>query len=134
MKLLTRLRFVLSRLCEQKFKQSFYNYLTPICTCGNEIETTTYDLLQSPINANERTNERMPLLNNIRNIITSILKQNDTIITKDFLFGNISLDDISDTLILIATIDYLISTKRFLVCNNFTSAEKRIIFDDEIWL
>ena len=46
-------------------------------------------------------------------INTSILKQNDTIITKDLLCGNISLDNISNTPYLNATIDCLFCTERF---------------------
>ena len=39
----------------------------------------------------------MTLLDKVNDINTNILEQNDNIITKDFLFENISLDDISNT-------------------------------------
>lgn len=39
----------------------------------------------------------MTLLDKVNNINTNILEPNDNIITKDFLFENISLDDISNT-------------------------------------
>ena len=51
-------------------------------------------------------------LEKIRNIKFNILEQNNTILTKGFLFGNISLGDTSNALILKGTIDYLISGKR----------------------
>ena len=54
----------------------------------------------------------MTLLDKIRNTNINILEQNDTIITNELFFGNISLDDTLNTLILNATIDYLISTER----------------------
>ena len=44
--------------------------------------------------------------------IINILEKNDTIITNELFFENISLDDTLNTLILNATIDYLISTER----------------------
>ena len=46
-------------------------------------------------------------------IKTKILEKNDNIITRDLLFGNIFFDVTSNSLVLDATIDYLISTKRF---------------------
>ena len=57
-------------------------------------------------------NEKTTLVDKIRNINTSILEQNDIIITKDLVFGNISLDVTSNILILNATIDYFISLPR----------------------
>ena len=38
--LLTRLRLGLSHLREHKFKHSFQDSLNPICSCGNDIETS----------------------------------------------------------------------------------------------
>ena len=76
---ITRLCLGLSHLREHKFKHSFQKCLNPICTCGCEIETTTHFLLHCPIYANER----MTLLDKIRNINTTILEQNDSLITKD---------------------------------------------------
>ena len=46
-----------------------------------------------------------------RSINTSILEHVDTILTRALLFGYVSLDDTSNTLILNATIGYLISPK-----------------------
>ena len=99
----------LSQLREHKLKHSFQDFFDPICTCWYETETTNHYLLHFPI----YTNERMTLLNNIRNINTNILDQNDTITTKDLLFSNFSLDGNWNTLILNGTTEYLISTKRF---------------------
>ena len=83
-------------LCEHKFKHSFQEFLDLIYTYGFEIEITTHYILHCSINVNER----MTLLETIRSINTSILKQNDTITIKDFFFGNIFLDETSNTLAL----------------------------------
>ena len=84
-------------LCQSSFNS--------ICTCQFETETTTHNQLHCPI----YPNETIVLLDKIRNINVSILEQNYTIITKDLLFGNISLDDASNTLIFNATIDSYIN-------------------------
>ena len=47
-KLLTRLRLGLSHLCVQKFKRCFQDSLNPICSCGNDTETSAHFLLQCP--------------------------------------------------------------------------------------
>ena len=38
-KLLTRLRLVLSHLGKYNFKQSFQDILNPLCSCSHDIET-----------------------------------------------------------------------------------------------
>lgn len=71
-------------------------------------------LLGSPSYANERRT----LLDKIRSINSCILQENDTIITKDLFFGNISLNKTSNTLISNARIDYLISTQGLAVSDD----------------
>ena len=105
-KLLTRLR---SHLREHKFKHGFQDSLNPICSCGNDIETSAHFLLHCP----HYSNERSTFLNTIRNINRHIFDKNDLQITETLLYGNSSLDDKSNTLILNATIDFLFVTKIF---------------------
>ena len=38
----------LSHLREHKFKHGFHDTLNPICSCGNDIETSTRFLLHCP--------------------------------------------------------------------------------------
>ena len=63
-RLVTRLRLFLSDLCKRKFKHSFQDCPNPHCYCGNDIETSTHDLIHRPTN----TSERMALLDKIRSI------------------------------------------------------------------
>ena len=49
LKLLTRLRLVLSHLRYHKFRYNFQDCINPICVCGVEIETTTHFLLHCPL-------------------------------------------------------------------------------------
>ena len=55
----------------------------------------------------------MTLLNKIKSINCSILEFSDAVVTKSLVFGDNTLSDSSNTLILNSTIDYVISTKRF---------------------
>ena len=106
-RLLTRLRLSLSHLREHKFKHSFEDCLNPLCFCGNEIETSTHYLLHCP----NYTNERMTLLNKIKSINYSILEFSDAVVTNILLFGDNTLSDSCNTLILNSTIDYIILIK-----------------------
>ena len=54
----------------------------------------------------------MTLLNKTKSINCSILEFSDAVITRIVLFGDNTLSDSSNTLILNSTIDYIISTKR----------------------
>ena len=105
-KLLTRLRLGLSHLREHKFKHGFQDSLNPICSCGNDIETSAHFLLHCP----HYSNERSTFLNTIRNINRNILDKNDLQITETLIYGDSSLDDKNNTLILNATIDFLYVT------------------------
>ena len=106
--LLARLRLGLSHLREHKFKHSFQDCLNPLCFCGNEIETSTHCLLHCPT----YTNERMIPLNKIKSINCSILEFSDAVVTRILLFGDHTLSDSCNTLILNLTIDYIIFSKR----------------------
>ena len=108
-KLLTRLRLDLSHLLEHKFKHGFQDSLYSICNCGNDIETLAHFLLHCP----HCSHERSTFLNTIRNINRHIFDKNDLQITETLLYGDSSIDDKSNTLILNATIDFLFVTKRF---------------------
>ena len=69
-KLITRLSLGLSHLREHKFRHNFQDTLNPICSCGDDIETTTHYLLHFPNYLDERT-----LLDNLQSIEkTSMIK------------------------------------------------------------
>ena len=107
--ILTRLRLDLSHLCEHTFKHSFQDCLIPLCLCGNRTKTSIYYLLHCLT----YTNERLTLLNKIKSINCNILESSNTIVTKILLFGENTLSNSSNTLILNSTIEYIIYTQRF---------------------
>ena len=45
LKFLTRIRFGLSHLTDHKFRNNFQDCVNPICSCGQEIETSTRFIL-----------------------------------------------------------------------------------------
>ena len=57
--------------------------------------------------------ERHALLSTIKNIDCRLLDATDTILIKAPLFGNCSVDAHTNTQILNATIEYILTTKRF---------------------
>ena len=108
-KLLTTLGLGLSHLQEHKFKHGFLDSLNPICSCGQNIETSTHFLLHCSI----YSNERLTFLNIIRNIDSNILGKNDLKVTETLLYGDSSCEDTSNTLIINATMEFLFTSKRF---------------------
>ena len=90
------------------FKHSFQDCLNPICSCGIEVETTAHFLLHY----SNYLHERKTLLDNTKSALLNILEQSESFINV-LLFGDTSLNDSSNTIILNAIINYTTSTKRF---------------------
>ena len=105
---MTRLRVGLSNLRERKFKYSFQDTLNPIWNCEN-IGTTSHYLLHSP----DYLHERKTLLKTVSCIASNIFDFNNDQLTEVLLYGKEDLDNINNTSILDAAINYLIETKRF---------------------
>ena len=118
-----RLRLGLSHLRQHKFKHSFKDTLNPFCSCGLDVDTSTHFFLYCPL----FTNQRRTILSTVNNIDSSYDKYtddsndkysnvkytNDSILTHILLFGKVSLDISANTLILTATMKYIISMNRF---------------------
>ena len=98
-KLITRLRLGLSHLCEHKFRHNFQDAFNPICSCGDDIETTIHYLLHSP----NYLDERRTLLDNLQSIGENIHDENHSQISELLLFVFSSNNDESNTCILKAT-------------------------------
>ena len=103
------MRVGLRYICEHKFKQSFQGTLNPICSCGEDIETTSHYLLHCP----NYLQERMTFLNTVTFAVPNISDLNNAQLTEILLYGKEDLDNINNTSILDAIINYLIETKRF---------------------
>ena len=78
-KLITRLRLGLSHLREHKFRHNFQDTLNPICSCGDDIETT--------IHYPNYLDERRTLLDSLQRIGENIYDKNDSQNSELLLFG-----------------------------------------------
>ena len=112
----TRLKLGLSHLREHKFKYGFLESLNSVCSCGEYIETSTHFLLH----CSNYSNERLTFLNIVRNIDRNILDKTVLILDKidlkvmeTLLYGDSSSNDTNNTLIMNATMEFLITSKRF---------------------
>ena len=109
-KFLSRLRLSLSHLREHKFKHNFQDALNYFCSCEKgEVETSSHYLLH----CSNYSEEQLVLVNSLKNINTSILHSSYSKFTSLLLFGDTSFDNNKSTLIIDATVDYIISTGRF---------------------
>ena len=106
-KYLTRLRLELSHLREHRFKHGFLDSLNPVCNCGLDIESTCHFLLYCPNFVNERT----LLLNDVSRITKDALPTCETAFIKLLLYGDDSFDSATNTLILNAYLEYILSSK-----------------------
>ena len=110
MKLLTRIRVGLSHLHENKFRHNFHDSLYSFCNCGLHIETTIPFFLYCL----NYSNQRKTLFEKVNNIKRSLLNQNDSIIVETLLFGSNGLNDEDNAWIIELTIEYIITTERFI--------------------
>ena len=83
------MRLGLSHLAEHKFRQNFPDCLNSICSCGQEIETTSHFLLRCL----KYHFARQTFFEKINLIDSNILQQNDLSITKNLLLDSEKLRD-----------------------------------------
>ena len=107
--MLTRLLTGLSHLREHKFKHSFQDSLKPICRCGTDVESCVHYFLHCLL----FQKERLILLNIVKNIDSELCDYSNLTLIQILFFGDTSLDVNTNSYILSATIDFVISSKRF---------------------
>ena len=108
-KLIPHLRLGLSHLREHKFKHIFQDSINPLWNCGHDIESKTHYLLDCPLFVNEKST----LFSTLSSLDCTLLDNTDSSLTQTLLFGNTSFKSNKNLKILIATIDYILSTKKF---------------------
>ena len=99
----------MSHLGEHKFKHDFQDSINPLYNCGHDIEFTTHFRLHCPLFVNERSTFFSTLIR----LDCNQLDNTDSTLTQTLLFGNTSFKSNENLKNLIATIDYILSTKRF---------------------
>ena len=108
-KFITRIKLVLSHLQEHKFRHSFQNILKPICNCGSDIESSLHYLPHCPT----YNTEKHILLSTLKNIDSNLLDFVEPILIETLLFDGNSFDINTNTNVLNAAIEHILSTKRF---------------------
>ena len=108
-KLITRLRLGLRHLREHKFKHSFQDTINPLCNCGQDIESSINFFLHCLF----FINERRTLLSTRRSLDSKLLDCTDYDLTQMLFFGNTSQISSNNFKIINASIDYILSSKRF---------------------
>ena len=129
-KLITRLRLVLSCFREHKFKNNFHEFLNPLCNFSQGIESTTHSFLHCPL----FPNKRYILLRTLSIIDCYLLNNTDFVLTQTLLFGNLSFNSKKKKEILNATIDcikpcnkwYFLATDLIQVINIFCNMTQLI--------
>ena len=105
-KFITRLWLGLSHLRKYRFKHSFHNSLNSFCSCCLDIESTAHFHLHCP----RYTTERSTFLSTIDN---NLLDLCEPVLIRTLLFGSNSFNTDANTNVLNATVEYILSTKRF---------------------
>ena len=108
-KLITWHQIGLSNLRKHKFKHNFQDSINPLCSCGHGTESTAHFLLHSPLFFNGRST----FLSTLSSPDSNLFNNTDSTFTQALLFGSTSFKSNKNLNILIATIDYISSTKRF---------------------
>ena len=108
-KLLARLRVGFSHLTEHKFRHNFVDAINLLCSCGNFVGSTAHFFLH----CTHFSNQRLTLINKIKDIDKRIFDKNDSLITQTLLFGDEKLSITDNKYILEAAIEFLISSERF---------------------
>ena len=109
LKFLKRIWFGLSHLADYKYRDNFQVCIYPVCSCRQEIETSTYFFLH----CSSFHSGRQTLCEKVKKTDSSFLTQNDQVITKILLFGDEKLKAAQNKSILTSTIEFIQTTERF---------------------
>ena len=109
-KLLTRLRAGLSHLREYKFSHNFQDTINPLCSCSLEIESISHCLLRCQNFMTPTTNP----MKKLRKLDSpDVLNLDKISLTKLLLCGDSEYENNVNKKILLAFINFILSTKRF---------------------
>ena len=84
--------------------------LNPLCSCGNDVESTEHFLLHCP----QFVNDRRTLLSTLHYCNCSLLENASKVLKQTLLFGNTSLSLSDNSKILSATNYFILSTKSLI--------------------
>ena len=99
----------MSHLSKHKFRHNFKDAASPKCDCGSETETTDHFFLRCPFFAENR----QKLLNRLFKLDVYLRNLNYEMLSDIIFFGSDKYKDTVNKEILIHTINFLKTTKRF---------------------
>ena len=99
----------LSHLREHKFKHNFQDTIDPFCSCRLDIETTVHFFLH----CQNYTFQRITLMDSLSKIDLDLTDLNENLLTEVLLFGHPKYSKSVHSEILMASISYILFTKRF---------------------
>ena len=108
-KLLTGLLVGWSHLREHKFRHNFQDTINPLCSCSLEIESTSHFFLRCQNFIIPRIN----LMNELRKLDSNILNLDEISVPKLLLYGDSKYENNVTKKILLASINFILSAKRF---------------------
>ena len=109
LKHLTRLRLGLSHLREHKFKNNFQDVLNPLCSCGENIETTEHFFLH----CQNFNNCRLTLLNGLANIDSDLINMASKELTNSLLYRSSKFDLAFNNKVFSCSIQFILSSNHF---------------------
>ena len=108
-KLLPRLRVGFLVILEYINLDNFQDTINPLCSCSLEIQSTSHFFLRCQNFITPRTN----LMNELRKLDSNILNLDEISLTKLLLYGDSKYENNVNKKILLASINFILSTKRF---------------------
>ena len=108
-RLINRLRLGFSDLREHKFRHNFADTVNPLYWCTLETENTEHFVQR----CQNHSSARLTLINELHNISNAINYLNSTYIIRVILYGDKNFDNVTNFEIIIATIKFNKTTKRF---------------------
>ena len=108
-KLLTRLRLVLSHLREHKFNDNFQDTISPLCSSNLESASTSHFFLR----CQNFTGLRKRLMIELIKTDSCILTPDEKSFTKLLLYGDGRYDSKTNKSIILTSINFIYSSKRF---------------------
>ena len=96
-------------MCEHKFKHNFQDSLNQIYSCGLDIESISQFLLHCPT----FNDIQYTLLSTLNKIPCKLLELTKSSLSQTLLYGNTLCDKEKNTLIVNASIEYILSNERF---------------------
>ena len=111
--LLTRLGLGFNHLNEHRFRHNFENCISPFCSCSLVTEETLHYLPLDTLHYHHFSQYRFDVMNSVKSVLDTLALCLTTMKKDILLYGDSSLDNNKNKLILEATLNYIKNSERF---------------------